>query len=66
MIAEEKVHSIVINLEHIAFDRGLAQTLADNLLSPCYTLEDLHAETLYHAVRQEINFIQQKTSALKS
>ena len=27
LIAEEKVHSIVINLEHIAFDRGLAQTL---------------------------------------
>ena len=66
MIAKEKVHSIVINLEHVAFDRGLAQTLADNLLSPCYSLEDLHAETLYHAVRQEISFIQQSTSTQKS
>ena len=66
MIAEENVHSIVINLEHIAFDRGLAQTLADNLLAPCYSLEDLHAETLYNAVRQEINFIHKNTSLQKS
>jgi magnesium chelatase subunit D len=61
MIAEEHVHSVVINLEHLAFDRGLAQALADNLLSPCYSIEDLRAESLYQAVRQEINLIQQKT-----
>lgn len=66
MIAEEQVRSIVINLEHVAFDRGLANALADNLLSPCYTLEDLHAETLYQAVRQEISFIQQNTGGLKT
>ena len=57
VIAEEQIHSVVINLEHVAFDRGLAQTLADNLLSPCYAIEDLHAETLYQAVRQEIQMI---------
>jgi magnesium chelatase subunit D len=61
MIAEEHVHSVVINLEHPAFDRGLAQALADNLLSPCYSIEDLRAESLYLAVKQEISLVQQKT-----
>jgi len=65
LIAEEHVHSIVINLEHASFDRGLAKTLADNLLSPCYTIEELHAQTLYQTVRQEINLIQQKVSSQK-
>jgi len=54
------VHSVVINLEHPAFDRGLAQALADNLLAPCYSIEDLRAESLYQAVKQEINLVQQK------
>ncbi|MHB8134526.1 MAG: vWA domain-containing protein [Anaerolineaceae bacterium] len=65
LIAEEHVHSIVINLEHASFDRGLAKTLADNLLSPCYTIEELHAQTLYQTVRQEINLLQQKVSSQK-
>ncbi len=64
LIAEEHVHSIVINLEHPSFDRGLAQALADNLLSPCYSIEDLRAESLYLAVKQEINLIQQKTKTI--
>lgn len=63
LIAEEDVHSVVINLEHPAFDRGLAQALADNLLAPCYTIDDLRAENLYQAVKQEINLIQQKTKS---
>jgi len=63
MIAEEQVHSVVINLEHPAFDRGLAQALADNLLSPCYSIEDLRAESLYQAVKQEIGLIQQKVKS---
>jgi magnesium chelatase subunit D len=66
LIAEEHVHSVVINLEHSSFDRGLAKTLADNLLSPCYSIEDLHAQTLYQAVRQEINFIHKKTPTQKN
>ena len=66
LIAEEHVHSVVINLEHSSFDRGLAKTLADNLLSPCYSIEDLHAQTLYQAVRQEINFIHKKTPSQKN
>lgn len=63
LIAEENVHSVVINLEHPAFDRGLAQALADNLLSPCYSIEDLRAESLYLAVKQEISLVQQKTKS---
>jgi len=53
-IAEEDVHSIVINMEHIAFDQGLAQELANNLDAPCYTITELKAENLYHTVRKEI------------
>jgi magnesium chelatase subunit D len=41
-------------MEHAAFDQGLAQTLADNLDAPCYTITELKAENLYMAVRQEM------------
>ena len=54
MIAEEDIHSVVINMEHVAFDQGLAKDLADHLHAPCYTLTDLKAENLYEAVRDEI------------
>ncbi|MCA1954766.1 MAG: VWA domain-containing protein [Anaerolinea sp.] len=53
-IAEEKIHSVVINMEHIAFDQGLASALAEQLACPCYTITELHAENLYLAVRQEM------------
>jgi magnesium chelatase subunit ChlD-like protein len=54
LIALEKVKSIVINMEHAAFDQGLAQTLADHLKAPCFALSELKAENLYHAVKQEM------------
>jgi Mg-chelatase subunit ChlD len=54
MIAQEKFHSVVINMEHAAFDQGLAQALADHLNSPCYTITDLKAESLFVTVQQEI------------
>jgi magnesium chelatase subunit D len=54
LIASEMIHSVVINMEHAAFDQGLAQTLADHLACPCYTIMDLKAENLYMAVRQEM------------
>lgn len=54
MIAEDKIYSVVINMEHVAFDQGLAQSLADHLEGPCYSLSDLRAETLYSAVRDEM------------
>ncbi|RPH58188.1 MAG: VWA domain-containing protein [Chloroflexi bacterium] len=53
-IADEKVKCLVINMEHAAFDQGLAQQLADHLKSPCYAIADLKAESLYHTVRQEM------------
>lgn len=53
-IAAEKIRSVVINMEHVAFDQGLAQSLADHLKAPCYSLSELKAETLYHAVREEM------------
>jgi Mg-chelatase subunit ChlD len=54
-IAREGVHSIVINMEHMAFDQGLAQALADHLKAPCYTAGEIRAESLYYTVRQELN-----------
>ncbi len=54
-IAAEDVRCIVINMEHAAFDQGLAQALAEHLKAPCYTLNDLKAETLYQTVRGEMS-----------
>jgi magnesium chelatase subunit D len=51
---ETGIRSVVINMEHEAFDQGLAQELAEHLGGQCYTLSDLRAETLYHAVKQEL------------
>lgn len=53
-IAGDEVRSVVINMEHAAFDQGLAQALADHLHAPCYALSELKAETLYRAVREEM------------
>lgn len=55
LIKEIGVRSVVINMEHAAFDQGLAQQLANSLECPCHTLEDLRAETLYHAVLDELD-----------
>jgi magnesium chelatase subunit ChlD-like protein len=54
LIADEKVKSLVINMEHAAFDQGLAQQLANHLEAPCYAIADLKAESLYHTVRKEM------------
>jgi magnesium chelatase subunit D len=53
-IAGDQIHSVVINMEHAAFDQGLAQNLAFHLEAPCYTLSELKADTLYQKVREEI------------
>lgn len=53
-IAEEEIRSVVINMEHAAFDQGLAQSLAEHLEAPCYTLSELKAEALYQKVREEM------------
>ncbi len=54
MIRKADLRTVVINTEHEAFDRGLAQTLADTLSGPCYTLKQLKAEELYQRVREEM------------
>ncbi len=51
-IAAQKVRSIVINMEHAAFDQGLAQQLANHLEAPCFSLEEMKAESLYHTVKK--------------
>lgn len=48
------VRSIVINMEHMAFDRGLAQSLADHMGGVCHNLPDLRADTLLNTVKREI------------
>lgn len=53
-IAEDEIRSVVINMEHAAFDQGLAQTLSKHLHAPCYTLSELKTETLFQAVREEM------------
>ncbi|RPI79947.1 MAG: VWA domain-containing protein, partial [Chloroflexi bacterium] len=53
-IAADKFRCVVINMEHAAFDQGLAQALAEHLKAPCYTLNELKAEALYNKVREEM------------
>jgi len=48
------IRSIVINMEHQAFDQGLAAQLAEHLDAPCYSLKDLKAESLYRTVKDEL------------
>jgi magnesium chelatase subunit D len=55
LIHDSSIRSVVINTEHKAFDRGLAQELAFYLGAECYTLEELGAEELYETVRGELN-----------
>jgi magnesium chelatase subunit D len=54
MIHQGHLRSVVINMEHPAFDRGLAQQLANTLGGPCYTLPELKAEALLQTVRGEM------------
>jgi Mg-chelatase subunit ChlD len=48
------IRSVVVNMEHVAFDRGLAQELADALGGPCYALDELRASALVQTVRDEL------------
>lgn len=54
MIQRAGIHSVVINMEHAAYDRGLAQNLARALGGPCYCLAELKATELYRTVRTEL------------
>lgn len=55
LIKEDNIRTVTINMEHAAFDQGLAAKLADKLGGPCYTLAQLKAETLLETVRQEMD-----------
>jgi Mg-chelatase subunit ChlD len=55
MIKEEEIRTVTVNMEHVAFDQGLATKLADQLGGPCYSLGQLKAETLLQTVRAEID-----------
>ena len=50
----DSIRSVVINMEHAAFDQGLARELAEHLGAPCLTLQELRAESLYATVRNEL------------
>ena len=54
LIEEADIRSVVINMEHAAFDQGLAQLLAEKLDAPCHALAELRADTLYRAVLDEL------------
>ena len=55
MIKEENIRTVTINMEHVAFDQGLATKLADKLGGPCYSLAQLRADTLLDTVRKEMD-----------
>ncbi len=52
----EHIRTVTINMEHAAFDQGLAQKLAEQLGGPCYTLSELKAQALYDTVKHELAF----------
>ncbi len=54
LIDKARIHSVVVNMEHEAYDRGLAKNLARALGGPCYCLAELKASELYRTVRKEL------------
>ncbi len=55
LIHRAGIHSVVVNMEHEAYDRGLAASLAHALEGPCYCLAELRAAELYRTVRDELD-----------
>lgn len=54
LLKASHVRSVVINMEHVAFDRGLASNLAEAMGAPCFSLPELRAEALVRTVRQNL------------
>jgi Mg-chelatase subunit ChlD len=54
-IRDAGIKAVVINMEHAAFDQGLAQLLADKLDAPCYAMAEIKADKLYQAVVRELD-----------
>ncbi|MCB0189287.1 MAG: VWA domain-containing protein, partial [Caldilineaceae bacterium] len=55
LFQQANLRSIVVNMEHAAFDRGLAQKLVDALGGVCHNLPELRADTLLNTVKREID-----------
>lgn len=55
LIKEEDIKTVTINMEHVAFDQGLATKLAERLGGPCYTLAQMRADVLLDTVRREMD-----------
>lgn len=53
-IKDDEIRNVTINMEHAAFDQGLAEQLATRLGGPCYTLSELKAAALYETVKGEL------------
>ena len=54
LIRQAHLRSVVINMEHAAFDRGLAQGLAEAMGAACYSLPDLETNALLMTVQNEL------------
>ncbi len=55
MIKHEQIKAVTINMEHTAFDQGLAAKLAERLGGPCYSLGQIRTDNLLQTVRQEMD-----------
>jgi magnesium chelatase subunit D len=51
LLHQASFNSVVVNMEHVAFDRGLANALAEAMGAPCYCLPELAAESLVRTVQ---------------
>ncbi len=51
----DNIKTVTINMEHVAFDQGMASKLAERMGGPCYSLTQLRADTLYETVRKEMD-----------
>jgi len=55
LIKEAEIRTVTINMEHVAFDQGLAKRLAEQLGGPCYALSQIRTDNLLETVRSEID-----------
>lgn len=55
LIKEAEIRTVTINMEHVAFDQGLAKRLAEKLGGPCYNLGQIRVDNLLDTVRQEMD-----------
>jgi magnesium chelatase subunit D len=55
LIRESDIRTVTINMEHVAFDQGLAKRLAEQLGGPCYNLGQIRADNLLETIRAEMD-----------